>query len=286
MERYFQQPFSTPYFSVTFFHLKCFSLLVVLFWGNQLIGQDTSFQVIDIPINNKYFTTDALGNLYVISEKDEVIKYNPSGEATYRYSHTALSEPSFIDATDPFNILVFYKDYQTVVLLDRTMTTTNVINLVSFDFFNVNTVGVASDNKIWLYDEVNFQLKRIDKNGKTVQASDDLSLLLNGDIQANFILEREQKVFVNVPKMGILVFDFMGQYVKTMDFKDLPEFQILRKRLFFQTPEFKYCFFDLQSLLINEIRLPKKFIENKKVMLQQGTYYSGSPTQIQIIKIL
>jgi len=123
-----------------------------------------------------FYITDRLCNIYLIDADYQIVKYTPAGKETYRYNNNRLDRPTFIDATDPFNIMVFYPDYQTIILLDRTMTHTATLNFSDFDFFNVNAVAFSSDNKLWVYDELNFRLKKVDRNGKTIQESDDLSL--------------------------------------------------------------------------------------------------------------
>lgn len=231
-----------------------------------------------------YFTTDDLRNLYVINDLEEIVKYNPDGKETYRYSNTRLDRPALIDATDPFNVLVFYPDYQTIILLDRTMTETAVLNLADFGFFNINTVGMSSDNKIWLYDELNFRLKKVDRNGKTTQESDDLSLLLNADINPDFITEREQTVFVNIPDVGILVFDFFGQYIKMLDFKNLREFQILKDRMLFQERG-KLQSFHLKTLLTNAVPLPTNYSDFEKIQVRQARLYFSDTQGIKMLEV-
>lgn len=231
-----------------------------------------------------YFTTDELGNVYAIDDDFEIIKYTAAGKETYRYSNTRLDRPTFIDATDPFNIMVFYPDYQTIILLDRTMTETANLNLSDFDFFNVNAVALSGDNKLWVYDELNFRLKKINRNGEAIQTSDDFSLFLKEDFKPNYITEREQTVFVNDPEIGILVFDAFGQYMKTIDFKGLDEFQIFRNLLIFRDAEGLQQTFHLKSLLTQSQKLPEH-LPKGKIRYQTGLLYAQGEKGITIIKL-
>ncbi|MGK0365613.1 MAG: hypothetical protein ACI85O_002679 [Saprospiraceae bacterium] len=234
--------------------------------------------------NIHFYTTDRLCNIYLINDNYEVVKYTPSGQETYRYSNTRLDRPTFIDATDPFNILVFYPDYQTIILLDRTMTHTATLNFSDFDFFNVNAVAFSSDNKLWVYDELNFRLKKIDRNGKTIQESDDLSLLLDSDFKPNFLVERELKVFVNDPNVGILVFDAFGQYVKRLDFRGLADFQVSRNLLIFRDEKNEAQIFHLNSLLTSPTNLPSN-VPSGKIQYQTGFLYAQDEEGVFIFRL-
>ena len=251
-----------------------FLLLPVILFGQLLLSE-----------KSLYFTTDGLANLYSINNKYEIIKYNAKGLENFRYSNTRLDAPEFIDATDPFNILVFYPDYQTVILLDRTMTETAVLNLIDFDYFNVNAVAVSSDNKLWIYDELNFRLKKIDRNGEVVQESDDLSLLLRKDFKPNFITEREQKVFVNDPEVGILVFDFFGQYIKTLDFKGLDEFQVFRDFIIFRDTDGILQKYHLKSLLVSPLKMPENFSTSGKIRYETGYLFAETNGFVKIYSL-
>ena len=268
--------------------ITIFAFFLSLFFtmSHSLHAQTDSITAVYSKILGKtyFYTTDRLCNVYLINDNYEIVKYTPDGKETYRYSNTRLDRPTFIDATDPFNIMIFYPDYQTIILLDRTMTHTATLNFSDFDFFNVNAVAFSSDNKLWVYDELNFRLKKIDRNGKTIQESDDLSLLLYSDFKPNFIVERAQKVFVNDPEVGILVFDAFGQYVKTLDFKGLTDFQISRNLLIFRDEKDEAQIFQLSSLLTTPISLPA-LVPAGKIQYQTGFLYAQSEEGVFIFRL-
>lgn len=262
------------------FFTKSFFVAVPLFLFPLLAAGQTI-----LPGKVLYYTTDELCHIYVTKPNFAVVKYTPDGKELYRYANTRLDEPTFTDATDPFNILLFYQEYQTVILLDRTMTETARLNFGDFDLFNVNAVGISSDNNLWVYDELNFRLKKMNRNGETIQESDDLGLLLNANIKPNFITERNQKVFVNDPDIGILVFDFFGQYIKTLDFKNLEEFQIFRDLLIFEDAERKTQTFHLKSLLTSPLPPTDEKLTFEKIRIQTGYLYGKNEEGIFILRL-
>ena len=71
----------------------------------------------------------------------------------------------------------------------------------------------------------------------------------------NYILEYDNKVYLNVPNSGVYIFDLYGTYISKIELKDLEKFQIIDNKIYFtQNNEFKY--YDFFSKEINEIQIP------------------------------
>ncbi|HHM20522.1 MAG TPA: hypothetical protein ENJ20_00740, partial [Bacteroidetes bacterium] len=156
----------------------------------------------DLPAT--WFTTDKLRHIYYILPKNEVIKMDANGTVLFSYFNKTLGPPAWIDATDPFNILLFYPDFQTITLLDRTMNPTGHFNLFEAGLFGINAVCMASDGNLWLYDPINFQLKKTGRHGQFILESADLSLQpgLKEALAPNLLLEKNQRVYLNDPRQG------------------------------------------------------------------------------------
>ena len=235
-----------------------------------------------IPIETHLFASDKLGQCYVLSANSELIKYSPKGKELFRYSNNTLGELSLIDATDPFNVLLFYQAFSTIITLDRTLNPTGEFNLYDLDIVEVEAVGVSNDNNIWLYDEGAFKLKKVSKQGEIVLESNNLSLLFKEGLQINFITEKNNQVFLNDPTKGILVFDLYGKYLKIIDIKNLTYFQIIGQRLFYQK-EKKLFSFHLQTLHHQVLELPVKIEkEDQHFFIQKGMLYLSSAKGINI----
>ena len=115
-----------------------FLLFALLFTPN-LIAQEEEIEKQDdyqliktIPIEVSLLSTDKLQNVFVVSKKGEVIKYNPKGEQLALFNEFSLGMPGHIDATNPFQILLFYPDLSTVVLLNNTLNKIAEFDLLEF----------------------------------------------------------------------------------------------------------------------------------------------------------
>lgn len=221
-----------------------------------LLPAQNDYQLLfELPYEASLFTTDKLQHIYFVTDKNEVVKLKPDGTEQFRFINKILGSPSFLDATNPFNLLLFYPEYQNVVTLDRTLNLAGQYNLFDLGLFGVTSLGMAGDGNLWVYDAVTFRLKKIGYDGQVIVQSADLSLELKKNINSVRLLERGQQVYMNDPAIGILVFDVFGKYLKTLPIKGAEQVQVVGDQLiFFQ--EGKLFSFHLQTLLQTPLFLP------------------------------
>lgn len=236
-----------------------------------------------LPTDAIYFTVDQLQQLYTISPTNEFSKYSADGVLQFTYNNNTLGTLTQVDVTNPFSILLFYGDFRTLITLDRNLTETNVFDLYSLDVNEIRAIAQSSDNNLWLYDDVRFKLKKINRQGKVLIESDDLSLLLGRGLFPNLIIEKDNRVYVNDPSTGILVFDIFGQYIKTLERKELERFQIYNQQLLYQKDTQLHAF-HLQSLLETTIQLPKEINNNAQVILKKGKLFWLEQGQLEVFK--
>lgn len=258
---------------------KCYWLLALfLFFFKVAFANDS----LVITQSSKYVTTDKLGQVYIVNTDDELIKYDAQGQQQFLFFDRTLGEITFIDATNPFQVLVFFEDFQTIVWLDRTLNPISKMNLSQFGFFQVNTISMASDNQVWLYDNTTFQIKKINTQGEVTLETQELNNLTE-QLHPNFILEKNSRIYLNNPKTGILVFDNFGQYIETIPIKDLTTFQIMDNYLWYSksTKLYKYHF---QTLQTQAVALPFQVATSETVFKQKNTWFWVKQKAVVIIK--
>lgn len=246
-----------------FFLFFCFATT------NHCLAQNTPV----FPEKIKNFTTDNLGNIYTLTNDNQVVKYNPDGVEQFRYLNKTLGAPSLLDATNPFHLLLFFPQHQTVLTLDRTLTLSGQFNLLQMGFQGARAVGMASDGLLWVYDETSFLLKKINADGTVVAQSGDLSLAVGQSLHPVFLMEREQTVFLSDPAVGVLIFDAFGQYRKTLPLTQLEQFQVTGDELFFLRDGMLWSY-HLKALLEHSFSLPFELKNAVKVEVSNGLLYS------------
>ncbi len=258
--------------------------VLLLFFQFNIFSQspDSVYSLIQtIEVENEFAVSDKLHQLYVLDAKNELVKLNEEGQVTFQFNNNTLGELAHVDASNPFNLLLFYREYLNILVLDRTLNQTTQLNLFDLNILQVNAVGMANDNNVWIFDDFNNQLKKVNRQGNVILESDNLTLLFEKTIRPNFLLEKEQMVYLNDPEIGIIIFDVFGQFVKVLDFKGLDFFQVVENQLIFFDNEALNSF-HLQSLLMKKIALPKGLKSSKRVLVQKNRLYGIFEGRIEV----
>lgn len=183
----------------------------------------------DLEVNNKAFEIDELGFLYVVTKRNELIRYDSNVQQEFAYSNERLGSISSVDVNNPFKLLTFYENYQTIIVLDNLLGEIGRYELFDLGFNNIEAVGLSNDNNVWIYDPIEYKLKKLDNAGAVLAES--ITLYNEGleYIKPHFLAEKENKVFLYDRENGFFVFDNLGQYIEQIKIKNLNSFQILSK---------------------------------------------------------
>lgn len=191
---------------------------------------------------------DPLGQLYTVDARNTVRQYRADGSPGFRYDNNTLGRLSHIDPTNPFSILLFYQDFQTAILLDRTLNEKTRLVLSSLNLLNIELLALSNDNYLWLYDAVDFQLKKITADGQVLLSSDNLSLLLKYDPRPEQLLAVHNRILMNDPQRGVLIFDQFGRYDTTLPVFGAAALQMVDERTLVYTRDGSLYTYDLAAL--------------------------------------
>ncbi|HNQ11715.1 MAG TPA: hypothetical protein PKM16_00810 [Bacteroidia bacterium] len=235
------------------FDLKLFLLIIaVLLPWNFTKAQEFNF-VQRIPFTGQSYTTDNFGNLLIASNGD-VVKYDLNGVQTAIYSSRDAGNVHSIDATDPLKVIVFYKDFGIVRVLDQWLAIKSEINLRDIGLKEPWLVCNSGSNGYWIFDQSDFQLKKVNNQLSIISESLPINRLFK-NVNPNFLIETANFVLLNLPDKGILVFDNFGIYSRTIDIKELKYFQPREYEIFYaQNDTIISC--NLYTLEREEIVLP------------------------------
>lgn len=225
-----------------------------------------------LPRTARSFTVDKLQQVYLVDEQNAVYKYSPDGKELFYYNNNTRGELGYIDVTDPFNLLLFYPELQVIATLDRTLNESGVLRLFSAGVVNATAIGLATDNNIWVYDQANFQLRKVGQDGQVLLASDNLSAQLIQAPQATQLTAQQNKLYLNCPEQGVFVFDNFGQFHQLLPYKHVREIQLLDSKVLLYQAE-RVRVYDLKTLQEHTLRdaIPTDSI--LQVRYQGNRYY-------------
>lgn len=163
---------------------------------------------------------DNLDNLYILSSTGQIKKVGPKGDSVGVFNgirnHGKLYS---IDVTNPLKPLLFYKDFSTVVVLDRFLANRASVNLRSFNVLQPSAIGLSYDNNIWVFDQYENKLKKIDEAGNILLETADFRTLFNQGIAPHKIINDNGLVYLADSVNGIFVFDNYGAFKKKIVLK-------------------------------------------------------------------
>ena len=223
---------------------------------------DLQFPISDFPLSHllhtlprtaRYFTVDKLQQVYLVDEDNAVYKYSPDGKELFYYNNNTRGTLGYIDVTDPFNLLLFYPELQAIATLDRTLNETGVLPLFSAGIVNATAIGLAIDNNVWVYDQANFQLKKVGQDGQVLLASDNLSAQLIQAPQATQLTAQNNMLYLNCPGQGIFVFDNFGQFHQLLPYEKVEEVQLLDGKVVMYEPN-QVRVYHLETLQAHTLR--------------------------------
>src|SRR5688572_31017698 len=138
------------------------------------------------------FTADNFDNIYLLNSSDQLKKIAANGDSVGVFNNVRrYGKVAQIDVSNPMRVLLFYKDFATVVVLDRLLSNRSTIDLRKQDIFQVEAVCLSYDNNIWLYDEFEHKLKKIDENGKLLFATSDFRQLFGEAFSFTSIFDQD-----------------------------------------------------------------------------------------------
>lgn len=210
-------------------------LYIFLFVFSSASAQEKFKLIATINVEADFFTTDNQSNIYTVKAA-ELAKYDKTGKLLYKYSNKNLGNIDFVDASNMLRLLVFYKSFSQVVFLDNTLSlNAEPVSLDKIDFQQAQLVCSSHNNGMWLYNAQNLELVCIDQTLEKIKETGNLSLLLNVNLQPNSLLEYNNKVYLNNPSSGILIFDIYGTYYKTIPIKNVKYFQPIGDLVYFSS---------------------------------------------------
>lgn len=213
-----------------------FSILVLgIFYSPHILAQDDSLfhfiKKINFPVSS--FAVDNIGELYLITPGNQLKKYNEKGDSVGVFNQvTQYGKLAYADVQNPWKAILYYENFSTIVLLDKYLNVITAINLNKHNIFRVQAVTTSYDNNIWLFDEQDNTLKKMDDNGNILSQTVDFRLLFDSVPDPEKIIDRDGFVYLYDPQKGIYIFDYYGSFKSKLDFLHWNGIQVIGKTIY------------------------------------------------------
>ena len=250
-------------------------ILIFTFVASVNAQTDTSFKLVTTITGDIVdFTVDNLDNIYILNSRNQVKKLSQAGDSLAVYNDVKkFGKATLIDVSNPLKLLLYYKDYATVVVLDRFLNAVNVIDLRKQNIFQVKAIGQSYDNKIWIYDEQESKLKKIDEDGKMLLETVDFRQLLGQAPSPVKIFDENKYVYLYDSLKGVYVFDYYGALKNNIMIHHWQNFKVAGKYIFGSNKGTLYRY-DITSFRVDDWKMPEQIAKSTAFNFSAARLYS------------
>ena len=214
---------------------KPYIIIALVFLLEFQISCGQSFRLLsDTTVNVSSISIDQDGNVYTVSKRGTLTKWDLTGSPLLTFSPSKLGSVTLLEAWQGLRPFLFYRDFQEFILLDRFLTPASNYDFPSMDIGYVQLATLGIDNNLWVIDINDFSLKKIDLLFKAIISNTSLEFLLKPDLhKINFMREYQNLLFINDETTGIMVFDNLGNYLRSIEVSGLTQLGFFRNEVYF-----------------------------------------------------
>lgn len=225
--------------------------------GRAIAQADTSFRLLKT-LNGDItaFAIDNLDNIYLLNSTNQLKKLNANGDSVAVFNNVKkYGQATLIDVSNPLRVLLYFQDFATIVVLDRLLNVRNTIDLRRHNILQVRAIGQSYDNKIWLFDELENKMKKIDEDGTLLLETPDFRQLFGTAPLPQRIYDQDQYVYLYDSTQGVFVFDYYGALKNKILITRWQNFKVSGNYIFGSGPGKLYRY-DIRKFWVDEWQIP------------------------------
>jgi hypothetical protein len=225
------------------------------------------------------FEIDNLGNLFLVGEQQQLIKRSPSLDSLAVYNDKRhFGKLYSIDVSNPLKVLLFFRDFGTIIILDRFLNVRTVLNLrTTAGILQASAITQSFDNNIWVYDELDNMVKKVDENGRVLTSSPDFRVIFDNPPIPQSLCDFNRFLYAYDSTAGLLVMDYFGAYRNKIAFTGWQNVHGLAKGIA-ATDANGLVYYEPGTLDTKTLPLPKEILGNKKIRVEGQKLYALSAT--------
>ncbi len=204
-------------------------------------------------------SSDSKDMFYIGTTSGNLIRYDQFGEEDEYFSALNTSPLSSIQAWNRLKLFAFYKEQQSVGILDRFATSPQMINLRDLNLQYAWLFAPGVDHSYWALSTEFRELVKYDEQNLAVLFK--IALANNVEIRNATVLRAFKNLLILVDKeAGIFIFDQYGKMLGTVNEPGIESIQI-KENLIHTTNGKEYLTIDPFSLkTLKKVPLPKQDI--------------------------
>lgn len=254
------------------------TLIFFILWAVESMSQELLENALaEIEINGlDQVSMDNRDQIFISSRQGDLYLYDSKGNRLNYFSPPRQGRINQLEAAWTVNIFTFSEDLQEYRVLDRFL---NPIAEHNFFDASINLAKAATfgnNNIVWVWDESDLSLKRMDYLRNLVLDAQPLPLLTDSK-NLNILEMREFKnrLFVLAPEEGVFVYDNQGNLIRQINLKQVPNLCLYKDYLLWIENNHlnTYCLSTKAIFKLFEVKdskASKVVVGNTKLLLVEG----------------
>jgi hypothetical protein len=224
-----------------------------------------------------FIESDPLGNIYTI-KGDEIKKFNSSGKLLSRFSVRQFGKITFVDASNPLKILLFFADFSAILFIDNMLNP--IGDLIALENQDVNMSSIACtafDNGYWVYDSNKLQIVRFSNQNQKVVETGNLNRIISKKLNPVKMKDVNNKLYFFDTDSMVYVFDIFATYLKSIKLSANQNYDV--------NADFIYCgnkheLFIFHQLLLSETKYQNSTINIESISISGNKEYVGDRKKV------
>jgi hypothetical protein len=225
-----------------------------------------------------FATVDRPGDLYIMTKAGVIQKFDKDGKLLGLYKNDPA--PTLFDPRDGARLFAYFHNDQHYSFLNPAFDVTRSHKIDPSTAIDPLLMCVSGDLNFWILDGADISLKRV--NGTTGVVDVDIKIDDSASGPAAFTYMREYQGFLFLlhKEKGILVFNSLGKWLKTIELPALSNFNFLGEELYYPEKD-QIKFFNLFTAEKRSVPMkqPGRF-----VLLTDERQFFIQPTSIEFFE--
>ncbi len=206
--------------------MKYLILLITFFFINTKI-------IIEKPYS--FFETNSMDNIFLVKDYT-ITQYTYQGKKIQTYSKSEYGNITSVDASNPFRILLFYKDFNKLVFLDNKLAEISEhISLDELGITEANVICSSATGGFWLFNTNTFQLEKYNSKLNLLQSGTKMQGIIDRAETPDFLSETGNYIYLGFRNKGVYLYDFYGTFIKFIPVNYKSTIKVINNYIFYNS---------------------------------------------------
>jgi hypothetical protein len=220
---------------------------------------------------------DRTGDFYALTVTGQIQRFNKDGKLMLLYRADTL--PTVFDPRDGARLFAYFREKQQYRYLDPSFSTLTSYQIDPAFAIQPWLICPSGEYKLWILDGADQSLKKVNVRESEVEVEVVVdTLLIRSAADFKTMREYQNFVFLLNPGKGILIFNSLGRYIRTIEARGIQSFNFLGEELYYLNAS-GIQFFNLFTAETRTLKVPKEY---SHVLLTDERMILFTPQRIDI----